>query len=127
MSLSRQGLLFVMVGGFQLAVDSLLFVALTWAGAPVSPANLAARAGAAGLGFWLNGRFTFTDGTQPRLGSRRFSRFIVVWVGLTIVSTIVLSMLADAVGLEGAWLAKPVVEIGLALLSFFLQRHWVYR
>jgi putative flippase GtrA len=126
-SLSRQGLLFVVVGGLQLAVDSLLFVGLTWMGIPVSPSNLAARAGAAGLGFWLNGRFTFSSGNQSRLGSRRFSRFVIVWVGLTIVSTIVLSMLADALGLEWAWLAKPLVEVVLALLSFFLQRHWVYR
>ncbi|MFB8914474.1 MULTISPECIES: hypothetical protein [Xanthomonas] len=30
-------------------------------------------------------------------------------------------------GLRRAWLAKPLVEGGLAIVSFFLGRHVVYR
>jgi hypothetical protein len=36
-------------------------------------------------------------------------------------------MVAAALGLQLAWLAKPLVEGALAVLSFFLLRHVVYR
>lgn len=127
MSLPRQGVLFVLMGGVQLTVDSLAFLVLTWAGLPVAISNLIARAGAAGLGFWLNGRFTFARGSMGRLGTRRFIRFILLWCALTVLSTLLLSDLAESFGLEWAWLAKPLIEAILALVSFVLQRHWVYR
>jgi len=37
------------------------------------------------------------------------------------------ALCVDALGLRLAWLAKPVVEGVLAVLSFFLGRHVVYR
>ena len=57
--LLRQGSLFGVVGGLQLAAEWACFVATTALGLAVVPANLFGRVAAAGLGFWLNGRYTF--------------------------------------------------------------------
>ncbi len=38
-----------------------------------------------------------------------------------------LAWAAQTLGLQMAWLAKPLVEGGLAVLNFFLLRHVVYR
>ncbi len=127
MSLPRQGILFLLVGGTQLLLDWALFVALTWAGLAVVPSNIMARACAAGSGFWLNGRFTFALGSVPKLGRRRLVRFGLLWCALTVLSTVLLGRLAGLSGLEWAWLAKPLVEAVLAIMSFFIQRQWVYR
>jgi len=50
----------------------------------------------------------------------------MVWTVLTLLSTVLVATLADHLSLQAAWLAKPVVEAGLAVVSFFISRHWVY-
>ncbi|MCC4633070.1 GtrA family protein [Xanthomonas dyei] len=128
MSLFRQGSQFTLIGGLQLAVDCGIFIAATAAGMPTVPANLLGRISGAVLGFWLNGRYTFAQqGGGARLGWQRFRRFAVMWLALTLISTWLLSATVDLVGLRQAWLAKPLVEGGLAIVSFFLGRHVVYR
>lgn len=114
-------------GLLQLALDWLLFVAFTALGTPTAPANLASRLSAAVLGFWLNGRYTFADGTGSRLGWRRFARFWLLWLTMTAISTVLVVAVESQLGLHWAWLAKPVVEGCLALATFFLMRHVVYR
>ena len=94
---------------------------------PVAPANLASRTSAALLGFWLNGRYTFADGNGQRLGWRRFTRFWLLWLAITAISTVLVAVVASRLGLHQAWLAKPLVEAGLAVVSFFALRHWVFR
>ncbi len=42
-------------------------------------------------------------------------------------STLLVSAADHALGLQYAWLAKPLVEGGLAVISFLLLRHVVYR
>ncbi|TXD44027.1 GtrA family protein [Xanthomonas campestris] len=127
MSLFRQGGQFAMIGALQLAVDCGIFIACTAAGMPAVPANLLGRISGATLGFWLNGRFTFAQQGDARLGWQRFARFAVMWLALTVISTWLLSATVDLVGLRQAWLAKPLVEGGLAIVSFFVGRHVVYR
>ncbi len=46
---------------------------------------------------------------------------------MTVASTWLISWVAGSLGLGHAWLAKPLVEGGLAAVSFFLLRHVVYR
>lgn len=126
-TLLRQGGSFVLVGLLQLLLDWLLFVALTALGMAAAPANLAGRVGGALLGFWLNGRVTFAQAGHARLGWTRFGRFLLVWIPLTVVSTLAVSWVAGTLGLAHAWLAKPLVEGALAVVAFFLWRHVVYR
>lgn len=125
--LLRQGASYVAIGLLQLALDSSLFVALSALGLPAVLANVSGRACAAGLGFWLNGRFTFAEGGQPRLGGARLRRYVMTWLSLTAISTGAVATAEHLLGLRGAWLAKPVIEAALALLSFLILRHWVYR
>lgn len=125
--LLRQGATFIAVGLLQLALDTLLFVALTAVGVGPAIANPLARASAAGVGFWLNGRHTFADAAGPRLGAQRFWRFAITWLSLTVISTLAVSALAHGPGLHAAWLGKPVIEALLAVVSFTVLRQWVYR
>ena len=46
---------------------------------------------------------------------------------MTAASSGPLAWTTDTLGLQMAWLAKPLVEGGLAVLNFFLLRHVVYR
>lgn len=125
--LLRQGATYIAVGLLQLAIDALLFIALTAAGTSPAIANPLARASAAGVGFWLNGRHTFADAAGPRLGGKRFWRFALTWLSLTAISTVSVAALAHGPGLHAAWLGKPVIEALLAVVSFTLLRQWVYR
>lgn len=100
MSLFRQGGQFAMIGALQLAVDCGIFIACTAAGMPAVPANLLGRISGATLGFWLNGRFTFAQQGDARLGWQRFARFAVMWLALTVISTWLLSATVDLVGLR---------------------------
>ncbi|KAF1721809.1 GtrA family protein [Pseudoxanthomonas wuyuanensis] len=127
MTLFRQGGHFILVGLLQLALDWALFVALTWLGMGAGPANLSGRVCGALLGFWLNGRMTFAAQGKPRLGWRRFARFLAVWLALTLISTVAVTWVAHGLGMQQAWLAKPLVEGVLAVIAFFLWRHLVYR
>lgn len=126
-TLLRQGGSFLVIGALQLLVDWALFVALTALGVPAAPGNLAGRIGGALLGFWLNGRVTFARDGAARLGWRRFAKFLLVWVPLTVISTLAVAWVASSLGLAHAWLAKPLVEGVLAVVAFFLWRHVVYR
>ncbi|AKC87182.1 GtrA family protein [Pseudoxanthomonas suwonensis] len=127
MPLLRQGSHYIAFGVLQLLLDWALFVGLTALGMSATPANLASRTSAALLGFWLNGRYTFADGQGGRLGWRRFVRFWLLWLVMTAVSTVLVATVEVHLGLAWAWLAKPVVEGGLAVVNFFLLRHVVYR
>jgi putative flippase GtrA len=120
----RQGGLFVIVGLAQLAVDTSIFIAATALGLPVVAGNLLGRVSGAGLGFWLNGRYTFGQATLDR---RHAARFAIAWSLLTVLSTVSVDIVAAHLGLHGAWLAKPLVEAVLAAINFMVSRHWIYR
>lgn len=127
MNIARQGVSFVIVGCCLIAFDWAVFVALTALGMLPVLANVAGRVAGAVIGFWANGRITFSVPGSARLGRRRLVRYLVLWTALTLLSTMLVTVLADQLSLEVAWLAKPVVEAGMAVLSFFVSRHWVYR
>lgn len=127
MSISRQGLRFLAVGICLVFVDWLVFVVLTALGLGPVASNIAGRIAGALLGFWANGRITFGTGGDTRLGRYRFARYVLLWATLTFLSTLLISALAQRLDLHVAWLAKPAVEAALAVASFFLSRHWVYR
>ena len=127
MSLIRQGSRFILIGLVQLVVDWAVFVGATALGVPTVPANVLGRVCGMLLGFWLNGRYTFAAEGDHRLGWARFARFLALWLLLTAVSTLLVSTASQQLGLAYAWLAKPVVEGGLAAVSFLLMRRFVYR
>lgn len=125
MTLTRQGWLFLLMGFLQWMLDWLVTVGLSHAGMPLEIANVCGRIVGAMLGFWLNGSVTFASDTG--LGRRQLYRFVIAWIGLTVISTWAVGQIGHSVGLEAAWLAKPLVEAALAVVSFFISRHWIYR
>jgi putative flippase GtrA len=125
--LARQLLVFGLVGAAQVLLDWTVFVGLSYAGLGVAWANLAGRVSGACLGFWLNGRYTFAIGGRPRLDREHLARFIVAWLMLTALSTLLVSAVAGRFDLQAAWIAKPVVEALLAAIGFVVWRQWVYR
>jgi putative flippase GtrA len=127
-ALPRQLLLFLLAGLAQLLLDWALFVGLTRAGLPLVPANVAGRVCGACLGFWLNGRYTFADASgRPRLDRAHRLRFVLAWLALTALSTVLLAALAQRYDLRAAWLAKPAVEALIAAIGFVVWRQWVFR
>ena len=127
MSLLRQGRAYLLVGALQWVLDCTVTVGLSSGGLlPIEAANLSGRVAGALLGFWLNGRFTFAT-PEMRPGPRQFRRFLAMWLGTTALSTLLMAAAEESMGLHGAWLAKPVIEIALAAVGFVLSRHWVYR
>jgi putative flippase GtrA len=127
MTILRQGAVFVIVGGVLVMVDWAVFVVLSASGLPPAPANVAGRLAGAVLGFFLNGSVTFRGEQGARLGQHRFARFALVWVVLTALSTALVTGIAAGPGLHYAWLAKPLVEACMALISFVVCRQWVFR
>ena len=126
LSLLRQSRHYLAIGLVQWLLDWGVMVGLSHLGSPVEVANIAGRVCGASLGFWANGRFTFA-GTSTAVGRHQLLRFVVMWLGTTVASTWALALVDDLLGLKWAWLAKPLVELALGALGFFLSRHWVYR
>ena len=126
-ALIRQGTSFVIVGLIQLALDWAVFSALYALGLAVTPANIVGRLSGACLGFWLNGVATFRDDAGARLGRQRLWRFILVWLALTGISSVLMQEVALRLGAHAPYLAKPVVEAIMAVFSFLLARHYIYR
>ncbi|MCI2261677.1 GtrA family protein [Xanthomonas indica] len=119
---------FGFVGGIQLAIDWMLFVALTWGGAPLIAANLVGRVGGAVFGFWLNGKYTFGSGESVAALSRTQAvRFALTWVVMSILSSALVWVVGRYAGMGWAWTAKPAGDVLLALASFFISKHWIYR
>lgn len=116
-----------LVGGLQLLADWGVFVLLTGLGLAVVPGNLLGRVAGASLGFWLNGRYTFSRDGQPQLGGRRLLRFLATWAVLAVVSTLAVRQLDLAQGLQAAWLGKPLVDAALAVAGFLVSKYWIYR
>ncbi len=127
MNLLRQGSHYLLFGVLQLLLDWAVFVGCTALGVPAAGGNLVGRVSGALLGFWLNGRYTFAGDQGGRLGWRRFRRFGLLWLLMTAVSTLLIAGIESRLGLQLAWLAKPVVEGGLAAINFVLLRQLVYR
>lgn len=123
-SMLRQGRRYATIGVAQMLLNWAVFMALTALAMPVEPANVLGRIAGANLGFWLNGYYTFN---KQRLDGQHALRFALVWTLLTILSTLLISSVAAQVGLHAAWLAKPLVEAGVACVAFFLWKYVVFR
>lgn len=122
-----QGIRFGLVGGLLILVDWAVFVVLTHGGVDAVLANIAGRVVGAMSGFFLNGILTFSRNGSASLGWRRLLRFVAAWVGMTILSTAAIGLVDLYMGLNAAWIAKPIIDVALALLGFLVSRHWIYR
>jgi len=81
---------------------------------------------AALVSFYLNGRFSFAGHGEARPHAIRFGRYLAWWLLMTAISTGVLWACHRAFGEQSVYAAKPVVEFVLAVIAFFVSRHWIY-
>lgn len=131
---SRQLLLFVLIGGFQFALDTLLLWLLLELGVSVELANISSRAIAALSGLYLNRRHTFgVAGQSTAVSLRLHARFWIFWGCMTAISTVLLKVVpalffaAQTGNATYLVLTKVGVEIFLFFLSFFISRQLVFR
>lgn len=111
---------FVIVGGLNTLACYLVYAALVWGGVAFPLANLASLLFGICLNFVLQGRFVFGD-RDPR----RFWRFAGVWFAIYCAQTAVIWLLVRG-GLSPQ-LAGLIVLPGTAILSYFVQRSFVFR
>lgn len=121
-----QALRFTIVGVILMAIDAGIFGILHAFGVPVTPANVTSRACAALASFWLNGRFSFANHGEPTAHHIRFGRYLTWWLLMTLTSTVSLNLVKFALPPESVYAAKPIIEFVLAVISFFVARHWIY-
>ena len=130
MRLIRQSVLFVLAGGFQYLLDAALFGVLITSGFGTIPANITSRATAAVTGFFLNRYLTFSrrDDTVQKF-SASLVRFVLYWVFMTFLSTVLIELLGRVVGDSETQriIYKLGVEAALAVVSFLISRNWVFR
>ncbi len=125
--LLREAFRFGVVGGGQIIVEWILFVAVTSLGVLAGPANVLARLCVAGLGYLANAHYTFAARRQEPLDRRVFGRYVLVWVVATTLSSVAVGWAEYQWGLSTAFVLKPFVDVCLAGASFLASRHWVYR
>ncbi|SDU35189.1 GtrA family protein [Halopseudomonas salegens] len=130
----RQLLFFFIIGGIQFVLDVLLFHLLVSSGIIAIGATVISRALAALLGFYLNGRYTFrywSSGQPIRWPVIRpvLQRFAGLWCLQTLVSAGLIALAVIWVADAETWvqtLIKSIIELLIAVASFFLQRTLVY-
>lgn len=125
--LPRQAIAYFIVGGIALCVDWAAFVGMTWLGLGTAPANLGARLLGALTAYSLNGLLTFREEGVSKLGWQPMLRYGALWGGMTVASTAALVMVSRVLGVQMAWMAKPLVELVLAACSFLACKYWVYK
>lgn len=126
-SLLRQSRHYLWIGLVQWLLDWAVMVALSHLGMSVALANILGRVSGALLGFQLNGRITFANGEGSAVGRQQLARYLAMWVGTTIFSTIGVGLVDQYAGLHWAWLLKPVVDLLAGGIGFLLSRHWIYK
>lgn len=124
--LIRQASVFTVIGVVLMVIDTGVFSLLHWLGLALLPANMASRVAAALVSFYLNGRFSFAGHGEARPHAIRFGRYLAWWLLMTAISTGVLWACHRAFGEQSVYAAKPVVEFVLAVIAFFVSRHWIY-
>lgn len=125
MSLRRHLGGYTAIGLVQWVVEYGLMLALSEWVMAVAPANVIGRVCGAMLGFWLNGKWTFA-GDDTHVGRRALRRFVLMWIGLTVINTWAVHLIDAHFGLRMAQLLKPAVDLSSGAIGFLLSRHWVY-
>lgn len=120
--LNSQQSRFLAVGAATTLLDAGVFVALTAAGFPVRPSNVASYSMGAVASFHLNRGWTFAARTGPVVAQAvRFA--IMVAIGMA-VSTEVVALLTPELG---PVVAKAVAVVVTVVVNFTIARLFVFR
>lgn len=123
----REASLFLLSGAIQFGLDLAIFSALVLIFGTHLSINVVSRGIVGVAGFYLNGFVVFRklqSQTRAQILSS-FLKFLTLLILMTSLSSVLLSFFDSSTDLIFI-LAKFVVEIILAILSFLIQRHIVY-
>lgn len=123
----QEKLLFLLSGGFQYLLDIGLFALLVFLFGNSMHINIASRCGAGITGFYINGYVVFKSlkGKSLQQVAMAALKFLLLLGFMTLVSSALLSFFVNLPSLHFIF-AKGVIEIILAILSFFIQKYVVY-
>lgn len=133
MGKARQPIRFVLSSGASFLVDAgLFYILMVLLSAPLGQAaeavcNIAARAVSSFFNFNVNRLLVF--GRQGAFGASLL-RYYALAVPVALASTVLVALLARLLSLESAAAAtalKVAVDTGLFVVSFFVQKFWVFR
>jgi len=123
--LIKQLLQYGAIGLCALGVDVAVFMLLRGLGAELVTANVLARLMGAMTAYGGNHLWTFAQARTATDWQRSGWRYAVLWVGMTSLSTALLSALVQFGAPET--LSKLGVEMLMPLLNFLISRYWVFR
>lgn len=126
MSLHRHLRHYAVVGALQWGIEYTVMLVLSHYLLGAAAANVIGRVCGACLGYWLNGKWTFTSNEQ-QLSKRSAMRFAVMWLSMTGLNTVIVTLIDHSFGLPAAQLYKPCADLFTAGIGFVLSRHWIYQ
>jgi putative flippase GtrA len=94
---------------------------IPWISTTVLIASYLARLISAGVNYKINKRFVF----DIKKCKDAFPRYIILCVAIITASSLGVSLLHDAIGLDNS-LAKPIVDGLLFFINYRIQRTWVF-
>ncbi len=125
--MTKQFLVYLLVGGIQYVMDIAIFSGLTLF-ISTEIANVTSRGTTALVGYWLNGKMTFKTEGRNRIHLMGFQRFLMVWLLMTLISTFLIGLMVSHYQLswEVAIAVKLIVEVVLVVFNFLLQKRYVF-
>lgn len=125
----RSPVLFLFSGGIQYLLDVACFAVFVMFGINSISSNFLSRFAAGTFGFLFNGyvTFKFLQGVDWRKKCVSLFRFITILFLQTLMSTLIIELLVALLSKERVVLIKIATEIFMAFISFFVQKHFVYR
>ncbi|MEI8326647.1 MAG: GtrA family protein [Betaproteobacteria bacterium] len=121
----KQILQYGTVGVFALGIDVGTFLLLRGMDFGIVPSNVLARLAGAIAAYCGNFLWTFSRSPIRAELLRSIWRYALLWVGATLVSTLLLTGLTKVGANERA--SKLGVEMLMPVLNFVISRHWVFR
>ena len=128
--MSKTFIIFLLVGALQYLLDAGAF-SLLILNFSTDVANVISRFFGASAGYYLNGYFTFAAVSHKNVFDiRKIGKFLLLWCGLTLLSTFFIKTTMSLIGSDD-WgyivATKLAVEALLVIISFTLQKYFVYR
>lgn len=124
----QEKFLFVISGGIQYLIDVFLFALMVLIFGANININIFSRACTGVIGFYLNGYVVFKTLNKKSIVQKFNStiKFLILLAVMTFVSSYLLSFFVHKSELHFI-IAKAAIELILAILSFLIQKNFVYR
>ena len=126
----KQIIVFVVIGSFLLALDSIIFLLLSFTAIDTTIINIVSKSGAAVVGYFLHYKYTFQSENNWQDQSQIF-RYTIYLIIMILISTFLINISELLVDGFRAYplttlLVKIIVESICVVISFVISKTWVY-